>query len=234
MGYEIKTFEAGRLPPAHEVTPRTPIKGSTRSVRLLFERLFPGVLYPNIDVPPELAKYARRKITPTTLGAVRAIGPVRHSLKFIKPHHKAKLFRGIDLAFAADYTSHLPDRTTVLLQDYREFRISERYLVTPREGAVPVQSCCCEHAGFAEKLRLAWGRAAPASYVLDVALSSKPRQGRELPTLVEINSVLTAGSLYSHSERKPLLLLGGAVVAAWESYARYGETGSFQGRKGGG
>lgn len=240
MGYKVKTFVKGRLPPAHEVTPRTPVKGSTRSVRLIFERMFPGVRYPNIDVPPELAKYARRTITPTTLGEVRKLmRGVPPGTKFIKPAHKAKLFRGVDLSIAPHYTSHFPDHTPVLLQEYRSFDYEERFVITPKQKAVYLvdpPGSGHNHKEFAEKLARVWGRAAPASYVLDVAGSSAPRGRRGsfvlwgrrgYPTLVEVNSILTAGKLYKISEGRPGML-GRLLAKAWESYARYGETGGFR------
>lgn len=230
-GYVVKTFDRANLPPAHEVTPRTPVKGSTRSVRLIFERMFPGVRYPNIDVPPELAKYARRTITPTTLGAARELmRGARPGTKFIKPACKAKLFRGVDLSIASHYTSRFPDFTPVLLQDYREFGHEERYVITPKQKALysaGLPGSGRNHKEFAEKLARVWGRAAPACYVLDVAMSYRSQELRELETLVEVNSLLTAGNLYGVSKARPGLL-SRLLAEAWESYACYGETGSFR------
>lgn len=230
-GYVVKTFSKGCLPPAHEVAPQTPVKGSTRSVRLIFERAFPGVRYPNIDVPPELAKYARRTITPTTLGVARELmRGARPGTKFIKPACKAKLFGGVDLSIASHYTSRFPDSTPVLLQDYREFGHEERYVITPKQKALysaGLPGSGRNHKEFAEKLARVWGRAAPACYVLDVAMSYRSQELRELETLVEVNSILTAGNLYGVSEGRPGML-GRLLAKAWESYARYGETGSFR------
>ncbi len=154
------------------------------------------------------------------------MGPVPPDTKFIKPAHKAKLFRGVDLSVAPHYTSRFPDHTPVLLQDYREFLYEERYVITP-DGEAIHSSGGCKRQRFAKRLASIWGRAAPASYVLDVAGSSAPRGRRKYPTLVEVNSLLTAGNLYGVSKARPGLL-SRLLAEAWESYARYGETGSFR------
>jgi hypothetical protein len=60
---------------------------------------------------------------------------------------------------------------------------------------------------------------------MDVGMSSKPSADRYYPTLVEINSVLTAGNL-DDIKAKPTFP-GKLVAEGWESYARYAETGSF-------
>lgn len=234
LGYDVRLFTRQNLPPQHLVSPHTPVKGSTATVRILFKRTFPGVAYPNIDVPQELAKYARRKIVASTLGNVRARQyKIPYGTKFIKPLHKAKLFHGGDLRSRLWHIPNLPDHTPVAIHDYRDFRDEERFVVTPRGKVIPVFTYVVENEvankkierlqEFATMLHEAWAHVAPKCYIMDVGLSSKPDAERYYPTLVEINSVLTAGNMDDLQQPLP----GRIVAAGWKSYARYGETGCF-------
>lgn len=230
MGYDVETFLGNKLPPKHKVTPKTPVKGGTMEVKCLYERLFPGVTYPNIDVPKELAKYGRREIITATLGEVRAMATHTHSFtKFIKPLNQAKLFPGRELQYATTSLKHLPDHTPVAIHDYRRFQDEVRLFVT-HKGEITTASGwfgtsreLAKLQKFAAKLHKTWKHVAPKCYVMDVAMSAKQGTPNYRPTLVEINSVLTAGNL----NNIPNPLPGKVVAAGWKSYARYGETGNF-------
>lgn len=248
LGYTVRTFTPTKLPPRHRVTPHTPVKGDTACVKYLYGRAFPGVAYPNFDVPEPLARFARRTITQSTLGELRAqhrAHPIAYGTKFVKPSAQAKLFYGRDASYAAEYRSELLDSTPIAVQEYRNFQDETRFFVSPWTGPVTTEG----HTDYLDRTELrnfkriteyantiyeTWKPTGPKCYVMDVGLSSKPRTDfngyrvtgeRMYPTLVEINSVLTAGNL---DEVKPKTAHPGRLVATgWKSYARYAERGEF-------
>mgnify|MGYP002409060964 FL=1 len=250
LGYDVRTFTPGKLPARHRVTPDTPVKGDTACVKYLYERTF-GVEYPNFDVPKPLKRFARRTITQSTLGELRAqhrVRPFRYNEKFVKPSVQAKLFRGQDASYVTSYTyttlSNLPDSTPISVQDYRNFQDETRFFVSPWTGPLTVEGhtdyldqdelrTFKKLQEFANTIYETWKPTGPKCYVMDVGMSSKPLTNhgysipaeRKYPTLVEINSVLTAGNL---DEVKPNSKHPGRLVATgWKSYARYAERGEF-------
>lgn len=249
LGYDVRTFTPGKLPARHRVTPDTPVKGDTGCVKYLYERAF-GVEYPNFDVPRPLKRFARRKITQSTLGELRAqnrVRPFRYNEKFVKPSVQAKLFYGQDASYVlGSYTlSNLPDSTPISVQEHRSFRDETRFFVSPWTGPLTVEGhmdyldrdelrTFKKLTEFANTIYETWKPTGPKCYVMDVGMSSKThtdsngyaRTGeRWIPTLVEINSVLTAGNL---DEVKPKTHHPGRLVATgWKSYARYAERGEF-------
>lgn len=233
-GYRVEGFTVEELPPRNKVTPHTPVKGGAGCVKFLYERMFPGVIYPNIDIPTPLKKYARRKITTSTLGEV-CHNPRLPPNTFVKPLIHAKAFHGrtLDEIRFCGLLWRIPETLPVAVQEYREFDDEIRYFVHPKgiricptdvidllDGEEPDATEVCL-TKFAHKLVEEWKHKAPKAYVLDVGMSSKPNSTRRTPTLVEINSVLTCGNL--ENIRHP----GDLVTTAWKSYARYGERGEF-------
>jgi len=234
MGYKVIPFTPEKLPPLDKLSPETPVKGSTGYVKYLYERLFPGVTYPNIDVPRELTRFARRRITHSTLGELRArdkTEPFRYNEKFVKPSATPKLFRAQCASSAVGpWMSHHPDDTPITIQDYRVFQDEMRYFVSPWAGVTPLNrdplwvSNDKRLHPFANQIHQAWKHVAPKCYVMDVGASYNPKSysQRTYPTLVEINSVLTAGNL-----EESIVNPGRLVATGWKSYARYAERGEF-------
>lgn len=229
-GYTIKTFTPEKLPPAKHVTPHTPVKGDTACVREIYQRAFHTPL-PNIDVPKPLARYARRKITATTLGELRATAKnnprYAHDV-FVKPM-LAKDFPGQRFfSAAAEELRYHPDTYPLQAQERRYFTNEVRFFAGPRTlrptRLRETNRYDKELQRFAQKLYEVWKPAAPKAYVLDVGMSAPPGTIAHLyvPTLVEINSVLTAGCL--DEVKQP----GALVIAAWESYAHYAVHGTFK------
>lgn len=241
LGYEVKTFTPAKLPPRHKITPDTPVKGGTGCVKYLYEMAF-GVTYPNFDVPPELARFARRKIEHSTLGELRARNntrPFAYYEKFVKPSVQAKLFGAQSAQYAATWACEKhPDSTPIIVQDYRDFDEEVRFFVSPWTGPVTVdgytegmdRDTLRKHRrieAYARDIYEAWKPTGPKCYVMDVGMSRNPHADtwRYYPTLVEINSVLTAGNL---DEVKSKTNHPGRLVATgWKSYARYAEQGRF-------
>ena len=239
LGYDVRPFNREHLPAKYRVTPHTPVKGDAGCVKFLYERAFPGVVYPNFDVPKELEPFARRKITYTTLGKLRArhnSKPFPYGEKFVKPSVHAKLFAARDANYAAWGLTTYPDSTPISVQDYRSFRDEVRFMVSPWTGPKNLsfydedksrdwQDTLKTLQELAHTIWETWKPTGPKCYVLDVGMSSKSGADRYFPTLVEINSVLTAGNL---DDIKPQRTHPGKLVATgWESYARYAETGRF-------
>lgn len=240
LGYKVNTFTRTKLPAQHMVTPHTPVKGDTGCVKYLYERAFPGVTYPNFDVPKELTQFARRKFKYSTLGELRAqhrAHPFSYDEKFVKPTYQAKLFYGHSAQYAAGYAlDRLPDNTPITVQDFRDFQDEVRFFVAPWTGPITVDGYADEMdqeelanlkkiTEYANTIYETWKPTGPKCYVMDVGLSSKPRANRYYPTLVEINSVFTCGNL---EEVKPNTSHPGRLVATgWKSYARYAERGEF-------
>lgn len=245
LGYDVVPFSKDKLPPKYKITPETPIKGTTGIVKFLYERMFPGVTYPNIDIPKPLLPFARRKIHETTLGTLRKAFPTSmvlsgvalHKPLFIKPKYP-KLFSGISFDRGIPRgLSHLPDDTEVFVHSFREFGKEIRLYVSSWTGPLHEDDlyvdCYPESkktldrlVAFGTKVHNVWKDQAPKSYILDVGLSTDggPKK-RPLPTIVEINSVLTAGNLQDC--RSGTNHPGRMVRTAWASYARYGERGEF-------
>lgn len=71
------------------------------------------------------------------------------------------------------------------------------------------------------KAHQGWKHDAPKAYVMDLAFSQPPSATRPIPTLVEINCVLTSGGLGVLYNPSTL------VTLAWDSYTRYAERGEF-------
>lgn len=226
-GYTIKTFTPEKLPPAKHVTPHTPVKGDTACVREIYQRAF-HITFPNIDIPKPLARYARRKITTTTLGELRATFKNNRLSEevFVKPLI-AKDFPGQRFATAAHTLRYHPDTYTLQVQERRYFTQEIRFIAGPRTLR-PTQlrenPRDQELKRFAQKLYEVWKPEAPKAYVLDVGMSAPHTaiHHPKVPTLVEINSVLTAGCL--NQVKQP----GALVIAAWESYAHYAVHGTFK------
>lgn len=237
MGYEVVLFPRNRLPARHKITPHTPVKGDTGVVKFLYERAFPGVTYPNFDVPKPLQRFARRKIRESTLGEFRAMNEeipwLQRPPQFIKPK-VAKLFCGRTTSYAARDLGHLPDDTQILLQDFRRFSFEYRFYVSPWTGPLPADDLYLRHTekGTYEKiLKCAkemwetWKPESPKCYIMDVGMSA-PHKGIEYsPTLVEINSVLTAGCF--GDVKANTNHVGRLIETGWKSYARYAEHGVF-------
>ena len=228
-GYTVKTFSPGKLPPAKHVTPHTPVKGDTACVREIYQRAF-HTPFPNIDVPKPLARYARRKIYTTTLGELRATAknkpPSAYDV-FVKPLI-AKEFHGQRFATASHTLRYHPDDYPLQAQERRYFTNEVRFFAGPRTlrpQRLRENPRDKELKRFAQKLYEVWKPTAPKAYVLDVGMSAPLTPTLPhlyVPTLVEINSVLTAGCL---SEVKQP---GALVIAAWESYAHYAVHGTFR------
>jgi hypothetical protein len=229
-GYTIKTFTPEKLPVAKHVTPHTPVKGDTACVREIYQRAFHTPL-PNIDVPKPLARYARRKITATTLGELRATAknnPRYANDVFVKPM-LAKDFPGQRFtSAAAEELRYHPDTYPLQAQERRYFTNEVRFFAGPRTLRPTRLRETPDDQGlqrFAQKLYEVWKPTAPKAYVLDVGMSAPVTDTRAhlyVPTLVEINSVLTAGCL--DEVKQP----GALVIAAWESYAHYAVHGTFR------
>lgn len=230
LGYTVKTFTPGKLPPAKHVTPHTPVKGDTACVREIYQRAFHTPL-PNIDVPKPLARYARRKITITTLGELRATAknnPRSAHNVFVKPLI-AKDFPGQPFtSAAAEELRYHPDTYPLQAQERRYFTHEVRFFAGPRtlRPTRPRENPRDQELKrFAQKLYEVWKPTAPKAYVLDVGMSAPVTDTAAhlyVPTLVEINSVLTAGCL--GEVKQP----GALVIAAWESYAHYAVHGTFK------
>jgi hypothetical protein len=136
LGYDVRTFDRNHLPAKHRVTPHTPVKGGAGCVKFLYERAFPGVTYPNFDVPKELTQFARRRITYSTLGELRTrhkSKPYNNGEKFVKPV-VAKLFYARDANYAACSLDEHPDSTPISVQDFRKFQGEVRFVVSPWTG----------------------------------------------------------------------------------------------------
>jgi len=241
LGYDVRIFTRAHLPPRHKVTPHTPVKGDTGCVKFLYERAF-GVTYPNFDVPEPLERFARRNITHSTLGKLRArhcAKPYSYYEKFVKPSEHAKLFRAQSAQYAAGWAcDKYPESTPITIQDYLDFRDEVRFFVSPWTGPVTVDGYT-EGMGrdelrdlkkltdYANLIYETWKPMGPKCYVMDVGMSCNPNADtrRYYPTLVEINSVLTAGNLdeVKTNTRHP----GRLVATGWKSYARYAERGEF-------
>lgn len=225
-GYRVIPFDSTRLP--KRITPDTPVKGSTGFVRYLYERDF-NTTFPNIDIPPPLLPFARRKVTPTTLGELRARvraspNPAITARKiFIKPLHHAKDFDGGVLYYRATDTpvAYLPDDYPVLEQEVLCLYNEQRFMVGPRSVTAIGPTRDPDLHREARRMHKAWKHMAPRAYVLDVAFARYQRKPK-VPTLVEVNSILTAG--WSYPCNNP----GKLLIAAWKSYAHYAEHGTFR------
>lgn len=241
LGYDVRTFTPNDFPAKNKVTPHTPVKGDTGCVKYLYERTF-GITYPNFDVPRELEPFARRKITHSTLGKLRArhcVKPYSYYEKFVKPSVQAKLFHAQSAQYAAGWAcDKYPESTPIIVQDYRDFQEEVRFFVAPWTGPVHGDGYTdgMDREGlrtlkriqeYANTIYEAWKPTGPKCYVMDVGLSANPNADtrRYYPTLVEINSVFTCGNL---DEIKPNTPHPGRLVATgWKSYARYAEQGRF-------
>ena len=226
-GYIVRTFEPENLP--KNVGYDTPVKGKTTAVAAIYERLFPGTTFPNIDVPKPLRAFARRKLTYTTLGALREKerkNPGNIKPLFVKPCRCAKEFPSGFAVNVLPNLWHQEDDLPVLVQTARSFSLETRFFVGPRGlrtriNPYPKESQFNRLENFALELTRLWTDA-PAAYILDVAFSSRRWGGIFIPTLVEVNSALTAGGF--ETVKNPSTL----VETAWKSYARYAETGNFR------
>lgn len=222
LGYRVVPFRRDRLP--KNVNPTTPIKGDTGVVKALYEYAF-QTPYPNVDIPAPLKRFARRKVWTTTLGELRA--QARNDWVpsiFVKPALEPKGFRaGRFHHLIREELALFPDDYPILAQDFRRFGRETRFFVGPRGPKLcPSERTNPELSEFAGKIYRAWKPFAPKAYVLDVGMSCGPDDRRELPTLVEINSILTAGKF--SGVRNP----GTLLVEAWKSYAHYAEHGTFR------
>ncbi len=229
-GYRVIAFDRERLP--KRITPDTPVKGGTGLVRYLYERDF-GTPFPNLDIPEPLIPFARRKVKPTTLGELRARvratpDPSRAARNiFIKPLHHAKDFPGGTLYYRATDApvAYLPDDYPVLEQEVLRFHNEQRFMVGPRSiTATDRVNRDPDLYEEAKRLHMAWKHMAPRAYVLDIALSCQRPEKPVLPTLVEINSILTAGWFTFDTVRNP----GALLIEAWKSYAHYAEHKTFR------
>jgi len=232
IGYKVIPFTSKSIARLR-VTPETPVKGTTGCVKYLYEKTFPGVTYPNFDVPEELTRFAQRKITHSTLGEIRAKTIPREKL-FIKPSATAKLFRGMDASFVHGMYSSalgLPDETPILVQEYRGVRNEMRFFIHPGRKAVFDEGAYYlsedrwpKYHDLVRKIRRAW-RTGPKAYVLDIGELSNPERfdGPRKVGIIEVNCVLTAGCMYA----LPNHTVAKLIQTGWESYARYGTTGEF-------
>lgn len=233
MGYKVELFTRTKPPARHKITPLTPVKGDTGMVKFLYERTFPGVTYPSFDIPNPLRTYARRKVVTTTLGALRG-APHATLKKFVKPV-VPKLFPATsDIHHVQDLP--LPDDTGVLLQDLRQFRDECRFFVAPWTGPIPMDDYLSDTdtrgrqdyermAQLAQEMYEVWKPEAPKCFIMDVGMSAPYGGERYSPTLVEINSVLTAGNM--DDVKVDTNYAGQMLATAWKSYARYGLRGEF-------
>ena len=228
LGYDVRAFTQTKLPPLHRITPQTPVKGSTGCLRDVFQRVF-RCQFPNIDVPGPLTKYARRKIRATTLGEVRARYAAKPDVwgeKFMKPLLHAKVFDGQTVSHALHWGTlqEFPDALPVAVHDHRHFVEEDRFFILKDDIIPAYHSHSPKLLKFASKLSRLWGEnGAPKAYAMDVGFSKKPGCVKTVPTLVEVNSVLTTGNMSDLT----IPTGGKLVVAAWESYTRYAERGKW-------
>lgn len=242
VGSKVQTFSSGEVP--RGLNRRTPIRGTTSEVGRLYQILFDRA-FPWFDIPNEWSGVSNRKFQYMTVGELLSGGrsvlkEVCHPPYWVKPRvsksWKPRLIREWNSSHKLFFSRKSPEEEIFVAQ-WKDFLAEERFFFTEHGNKILNGRRLPDRQmrGFLESLRGRWSDC-PYSFSVDIGTLC-PTGGPRSFSVVETNSLLCCSLVdgVGSFERPgwgyrpiPYRVLAEIYSRTWESYARYGRTGSFQ------